>query len=117
MTAARPGRPATSALPSPTPAERGWRDLKQIINLRPVYHQLEQRNRAHVILCWRALPLIRIAETTAGGIWPHIRRDPDRLNLGTVTGPTATFQAKPWWKPTDSGLFGEWGGRKRRDGR
>jgi transposase len=32
--------------------ERGWRDMKQIIDLRPVYHRLEDRIRAHVILCW-----------------------------------------------------------------
>src|SRR5262249_36365196 len=32
--------------------ERGWRDMKQVIDLRPVYHRKEQRIRAHVILCW-----------------------------------------------------------------
>src|SRR4051794_11368195 len=39
--------------------ERGWRDMKQILDLRPVYHRLEQRIRAHVVLCWLALLLIR----------------------------------------------------------
>jgi transposase len=34
--------------------------------LRPVDHRLEDRIRAHVILCWLALLLIRIAETTTG---------------------------------------------------
>ena len=46
--------------------ERGWRDMKQILDLRPVYHRLEQRIRAHVVLCWLALLLIRIIETTTG---------------------------------------------------
>ncbi len=32
--------------------ERGWRDMKQVIDLRPVYHRREERIRAHVILCW-----------------------------------------------------------------
>ena len=27
--------------------ERGWRDMKQILDLRPVYHRLEERIRAH----------------------------------------------------------------------
>ncbi|WP_441350702.1 IS1634 family transposase [Streptomyces cellostaticus] len=72
--------------------ERGWRDMKQIIDLRPVYHRLEERIRAHVILCWLALLLIRITETTTGNTWPHIRRELDRLHLGTFTGPTGTFQ-------------------------
>ena len=38
--------------------ERGWRDRKQIIDLRPVHHRLEDRIRAHVLLCWLALLLI-----------------------------------------------------------
>ncbi|WP_225851214.1 hypothetical protein [Streptomyces sp. HPF1205] len=72
--------------------ERGWRDMKQIIDLRPVYHRLEERIRAHVLLCWLALLLIRITETTTGDTWPHIRRELGRLHLGTFTGPTETFQ-------------------------
>jgi hypothetical protein len=39
--------------------ERGWRDMKTILELRPVYHRLEDRIRAHVLLCWLALLLIR----------------------------------------------------------
>src|SRR6516162_2327952 len=54
--------------------ERGWRDLKQVIDLRPVYHRKEERIRAHVILCWLALLLIRVAENAAGGTWPELRR-------------------------------------------
>ena len=54
--------------------ERGWRDWghlprsggKSILDLRPVHHRLEDRIRAHVILCWLALLLIRIIETTTG---------------------------------------------------
>lgn len=72
--------------------ERGWRDMKQIIDLRPVYHRLEERIRAHVILCWLALLLIRIAETTTGGTWPGIRRELQRLHAGTFTGSTGTFR-------------------------
>jgi hypothetical protein len=71
--------------------ERGWRDMKQIIDLRPVYHRLEERIRAHVILCWLALLLIRIIETTTDTTWHHTRRELDRLHLGTFTGPTGLF--------------------------
>ena len=46
--------------------ERGWRDMKSTLDLRPVYHHLEERIRAHVLLCWLSLLLIRIAETTTG---------------------------------------------------
>ncbi|MBB5966467.1 IS1634 family transposase [Planomonospora venezuelensis] len=72
--------------------ERGWRDMKQIIDLRPVYHRLEERIRAHVILCWLALLLIRIIETTTGSTWPICRRELERLHLGTFTGPAGLFR-------------------------
>jgi hypothetical protein len=72
--------------------ERGWRDLKQVIDLRPVYHRKEERIRAHVILCWLALLLIRIAETTTGTTWTKIADELDLLTLGTFTGPAGTFR-------------------------
>ena len=72
--------------------ERGWRDMKQVIDLRPVYHRKEERIRAHVILCWLALLLIRIAETTAGTTWNKITDELGQLTLGTFTGPAGTFR-------------------------
>jgi hypothetical protein len=74
--------------------ERGWRDLKQIIDLRPVYHRKEERIRAHVILCWLALLLIRITETTCHATWPVLRRELDRIHAGTFTGPAGTFRQR-----------------------
>ena len=74
--------------------ERGWRDMKQILDLRPVYHRLEERIRAHVVLCWLALLLIRIVETTTGQTWHHVRRHLDRLHAGTFTGPTGMFRQR-----------------------
>ena len=74
--------------------ERGWRDMKQILDLRPVYHRREDRIRAHVLLCWLALLLIRVAETTAGGSWTwnRIRAELQRLHAVTYTGPAGTFR-------------------------
>jgi hypothetical protein len=72
--------------------ERGWRDLKQVIDLRPVYHRKEERIRAHVILCWLALLLIRVAETTTGVTWAKIADELNLLTLGTFTGPAGTFR-------------------------
>lgn len=74
--------------------ERGWRDMKQVIDLRPVYHRLEERIRAHVTLCWLALLLVRITETTTGNTWPAIRADLQRLHVGTFTGPAGTFRRR-----------------------
>ena len=74
--------------------ERGWRDMKQILDLRPVYHRLEERIRAHVVLCWLALLLIRVIETSTGDTWHHVRRHLDRLHAGTFTGPTGMFRQR-----------------------
>ena len=74
--------------------ERGWRDMKQVIDLRPVYHRKEERIRAHVILCWLALLLARIAENATGNTWPQLRRQLDRIAVGTFTGPAGTFRQR-----------------------
>jgi Transposase DDE domain len=74
--------------------ERGWRDMKQVIDLRPVYHRKEERIRAHVILCWLALLLARIAENACGDTWPELRRELDRIHIGTFTGPAGTFRQR-----------------------
>jgi transposase len=70
--------------------ERGWRDIKHVLDLRPVYHRLEERIRAHVTLCWLALLLIRIAETRTGDTWRNLADELEQLHLGTFTSPTAT---------------------------
>ena len=64
--------------------------VPQVIDLRPVYHRKEERIRAHVILCWLALLLIRIAETTARTTWNKITDELGLLTLGTFTGPAGT---------------------------
>jgi transposase len=74
--------------------ERGWRDMKQVIDLRPVYHRKEERIRAHVLLCWLALLLTRTIETTCGDTWPSLRRELQRIKLGTFTGPAGTFHQR-----------------------
>jgi Transposase DDE domain len=71
-------------------AERGFRDLKSTIELRPVFHRLEPRIRAHVLLCWLALLLIRVAERRADMTWRHIARELARLHAITLTGPAGT---------------------------
>jgi hypothetical protein len=72
--------------------ERGWRDMKQLLDLRPVYHRLEDRIRAHVLLCWLALLLARIVETRANTTWTRARNELQRLHTGTFTGPAGTFR-------------------------
>jgi hypothetical protein len=71
--------------------ERSWRDLKQVLEVRPVYHRKQDRIRAHVSLCFLALMLVRVAENacqhTGYHTWPRIHRELDRMHLGEFTGP------------------------------
>ena len=66
--------------------ERGWRDFKHVLDLRPIYHRKDERIRAHVLLCFLALLLIRVAETHAKDTWPSIRRQLQRMHIGEFHG-------------------------------
>jgi hypothetical protein len=70
--------------------ERGWRDLKTTLDLRPVHHRKEDRIRAHVQLCWLALLLTRIAENQTDDTWRNLRRELQRLHLGSFRGSAGT---------------------------
>jgi transposase len=85
--------------------ERGWRDMKQVIDLRPVYHRKEERIRAHVILCWLALLLARVAENACGATWPELRRQLDRITVGTFTGPAGTFRQRTEISPGQASIL------------
>jgi len=68
-------------------AERSFRDMKTIIELRPVYHRLDQRIQAHVLLCWLALLLVRVAERRTGQTWQHINTQLSRVHQVRLQGP------------------------------
>ena len=71
-------------------AERGFRDLKSTLELRPVFHRLEPRIRAHVLLCWLALLLIRVAERRCDTTWRRITTVLARMHAVTLTGTAGT---------------------------
>ena len=54
---------------------------------RPLCHRVEERIRAHLLLCWLALLLVRISERRATQRWPQIRRALQRLHLGELPVP------------------------------
>ncbi len=58
--------------------------MKSSLGLRPVYHHREDRIRAHVQLCWLALLLIRVIETTTDLTWRNARHELDRMHLVTL---------------------------------
>ena len=51
------------------------------------------------MLCWLALLLARIAENSAVGTWPRLRRELDRITIGTFTGLAGTFRQPEITKP------------------
>ncbi len=67
--------------------ERGWRDMKGALGLRPVFHYREDRIRAHVQLCWLALLLIRVVENATDDTWRNVRHELDRMHLVTLSTP------------------------------
>jgi hypothetical protein len=67
--------------------ERGWRDLKGALGLRPVFHHREDRIRGHVQLCWLALLLIRVIENATHDTWRNTRHELDRMHLVTLATP------------------------------
>jgi hypothetical protein len=64
-----------------TAIERGWRDRKGALALRPVFHHREDRIRAHIQLCWLALLLIRVIENATADTWRNVRHELDRMAL------------------------------------
>ncbi|WP_431955268.1 IS1634 family transposase, partial [Actinacidiphila sp. bgisy167] len=73
-------------------AERSFRTMKSTLYLRPVFHRLDDRIRAHVLLCWLALLLIRVAERRTSTTWRTIRNELDRIHQVTLAGPAGRLQ-------------------------
>jgi transposase len=64
--------------------ENAFRTLKTTLELRPVYHRLEDRIRSHVLLCWLALLLIRVMENQSGQTWTKMRRILSRIQATEI---------------------------------
>jgi transposase len=65
--------------------ESAFRTLKSTLNIRPMYHRLERRIRAHIIINWLALLLVRLIENETGSSWDSVRREVQRLQVGHFT--------------------------------
>ena len=85
--------------------ERGFRTLKSELELRPVYHRKTERIRAHVLICWLALLLIRIAENETGMTWFNIRKMLKTINLVTLKLPEGVVQQSTVLTAEQTGIF------------
>ncbi|TDA70245.1 MAG: transposase, partial [Clostridia bacterium] len=72
---------------------------------RPVYHRLEDRIRAHVLLCWLALLLIRIAENKTGQTWKNLRSTLERMHLGEFSGECGQAWQRTETTPAQQQIF------------
>ena len=87
-------------------AERGFRDLKSTLELRPVFHRIEPRIRAHVLLCWLALLLVRVAERRTGLTWRRINTELSRVHTVTLRGPAGTVEQTTVLTDAQTGILG-----------
>jgi hypothetical protein len=85
--------------------ERGFRTLKSELELRPVYHRKSGRIRAHVLLCWLALLLIRIVETETGITWFQVRRMLKQVNLVSIQLPDGVVHQSTMLTKEQSGVY------------
>ena len=83
----------------------GWRDQKLYLDLRPVYHRREDRIRSHVLLCWLALLLTRIAENAAQDTWRNLRREVNQLAAIESAGPDGTIIETIRPNPTQQRIY------------
>jgi transposase len=72
--------------------ERAFRTMKSTLDLRPLHHRLPDRIKAHVLLCWLGLLLIRVAETESGQSWEQMRDTLEEISLVKLRGKDGRVQ-------------------------
>jgi transposase len=99
------GEDLAAAYKQLTAVERGWKDMKGALALRPVFHHREDRIRAHVQLCWLALLLIRVAENTTGQTWRALHHELDRMHLVTLATGSGTVAQRSMLTPGQKAIL------------
>jgi hypothetical protein len=85
--------------------ERAFRTLKHELDLRPLHHRLEPRIRAHVLLCWLALLLVRVIEAETGASWARAREELEDLALVTLRGKDGVVEVTTGLTPAQRNLL------------
>ena len=93
-----------------------WRHLgssaitqKQTLELRLVYHRTGQPIRAHAIVCWLGLLLIRVAEVRTGRSWSRLRPLLLRIRLGSFVGSPGSFRHRSELSQEQKGIYAAFG--------
>jgi hypothetical protein len=85
--------------------ERVFRDMKHLIDIRPVYHRLPDRIKAHVLLCWLGMLLIRVMETETVQTWRQMKKLFTTLQVGIHRTEAGEFWQTNALKPELKKLF------------
>jgi transposase len=85
--------------------ESSFLELKQTIELRPIFHRKEDRIRAHLVLCWLALLLVRVAEVETSKTWSSLRAELQRMHLGVFSGSAGRVLQRTETTPPQKAIF------------
>lgn len=58
--------------------------MKTNVRMRPFYHHKDERIRAHIVLSWLAMLLLRVDENRTYDTWRTLRSEPQLLHLVTL---------------------------------
>jgi len=64
--------------------ERVFKEMKNALDIRPVYHRLDDRIRSHIPICWLAMILIRYAENVTERSWYQIEKALTDITAGLI---------------------------------
>jgi hypothetical protein len=87
--------------------EDAFRTLKTTLELRPVYHRLEDRIRSHILLCWLALLLVRVMENQTGQTWAKMRRSLSRIQATMLKTSSGSMTKTSTLNPALKQLFND----------
>ncbi|MGA2160437.1 MAG: IS1634 family transposase [Dehalococcoidia bacterium] len=85
--------------------ENAFRTLKTTLELRPVYHRIEDRIRSHILLCWLALLLVRVIENQTGESWTKLRRVLSRIQVAELKTSSGSITKTSTLNPALKQLF------------
>lgn len=85
--------------------ERVFRDLKHLIDIRPVNHRLADRVRAHVLLCWLAMLLIRVTENEVQQTWFQLKKILSTIQVGILKLPEGKVHQSNSLNPEQKAIF------------
>jgi len=54
--------------------KRVFKDMKNLLDIHPVYHRLDDRIRSHILICWLTMVLVRYAENVTDRSWYQIEK-------------------------------------------